>query len=359
MKIVIFCGGYGTRMWPISRKSSPKQFFPLIHGKSFFEITVARFKKKFKPEDIFVSTEEIYKDVLQQAPEIPKENVIGEPERRDNLGAIGLAAAIINKRFPNEVIFFSWCDHIIEDEDKFLDAVIAAGEYAKETGKPVSIDQMPQFPSIHNGWVKIGNTVDEFKGHRIAEIEQHVEKPDLETAKKFFRSDNYLIHTGYDAWRLDVLLENYKKHAPEVYAGLVKIIDSMGTNLWETELYREYHKFEKQSIDYGIFQKIPAKERVTIPLDFGWKDSGTWQLFYESFATKENPNVTEGSEITLIDSSGNLIIGAGKKMISVIGLSNIAVIDTADGLLVCDLNKTAQVKDLFTTLEKEKPEYVE
>ena len=360
MKIVIFCGGYGTRMWPVSRKSSPKQFYPLIGGKSFFQITVARFKKKFKPEDIFVSTESKYvKFVHDQAPEIPKENVIGEPERRDNLGAIGLAAAIINKRFPNEVIFLSWSDHIIDKETDFLKAVIASGEYAKETGRPVSIDQMPTFPSVHNGWVKLGKTSDEFKGHRIVEIEKHVEKPDLETAKKYFNSDSYLIHTGYESWRTDVFLEYYKKYAPEVYKGLMKIVVSMGTKMWETELYREYHKFEKVSIDYGLFEKIPSHERLTIPLDFGWRDSGTWGLFYESFATAKNPSVVEGSQAEFIDSNNNLVIGPAKKMISIIGLSNIAVIDTPDGLLVSDMEDTPKVKDLFAKLEKEKPEFVD
>lgn len=347
-------------MWPVSRKTSPKQFFPLIGGKSFYQITVERFKKRFKAEDIFVSTERSYVDFArEQAPEIPLENIIGEPERRDNLGAIGLATAIIHKKFPNEVVFLSWCDHVITKEDLFLDAVIAAGEYATETGKPVSIDQEPTFPSTNNGWVKYGATIDEYKKYRIAEIEKHIEKPDLATAKKFFTGKNYLIHTGYEVWRTDTLLGYYEKYQPEVYKGLMKIVDSMDTKMWETELYREYHKFEKVSIDYGLFEKIPSNQRVTIPLDFGWLDSGTWQLFYESFRSTEKPNVIEGADTEFIDSNDNLIIGKPGKEIAVIGLSNVAVIDTDDGLLVADLSATPKVKELFTKLEKEKPQYVE
>ncbi len=360
MKIVIFCGGFGTRMWPASRKSFPKQFFPLIGGKSFFELTVHRFKKAFKPEDIFISTEDRYLEfVRKQAPEIPKKNLIAEPERKDNLGAIGLATAIINARYPGEAIFFSWADHIIDKEELFLKVAKLAGKYTEETGKPISIDQMPSYPSIHNGWVKMGASVDEVSGHEIFEIEKHVEKPDLATAKKLFKSGNYLIHTGYDCWRSDILLSYYEKYAPEVYKGLMKIMNKLNTPMWETELFREYHKFEKISIDYGLYEKIPSRERVTIPLDFGWRDAGTWQLFYEAFATEAKPDVTEGAEVNFIESKGNLVIGPGKKMISIIGLNNVAVIDTANGLLVCDLNKTAQVKELFGKLEKEKPEYVE
>src|SRR3989344_4618093 len=137
MKIVIFCGGYGTRMWPASRKSYPKQFYPLIKGKSFFQMTIARFEKRFKPEDIFISTEEKYKRfVKEQAPEIPYDNLIIEPERRDTLGGVGLVSAVMEKKFPDDVMFFSWSDHFIGEEEEFLNIVCAAGEYCMEFGNP-------------------------------------------------------------------------------------------------------------------------------------------------------------------------------------------------------------------------------
>lgn len=364
MKIVIFCGGYGTRMWPVSRKSSPKQFFPLIGGKSFFQVTVARFEKEFKSEDIYVSTEAKYVDLArQQAPQLPAQNIIGEPERRDNLAACGLATAIIEKRFPGEIIMVSWCDHLIKDESKFLEGVKAAGEYAKETGMIVSIDEEPKYPTTQNGWVKLGETVDEFKRHRIVRIVRHIEKPDLETAKKLFRAHDYLINTGYRAWRTDKMLSYFEEFQPEMYKGLMKIAEvwdkKMSKALKETEVYREYHKFAKDSIEYGIFEKLNGEQRVTIPVNVGWEDAGTWQLFYEAFASARKPNVSEGSLVEFIDAENNLVIGPSRKVISVIGLSDIAVVDTADGLLVCNLSQTGKVKELFTKLEKENPEFVE
>jgi mannose-1-phosphate guanylyltransferase len=133
----------------------------------------------------------------------------------------------------------------------------------------------------------------------------------------------------------------------------------MKPHIKETKIYRIYHSLPKDSVEYGIFEKIEEGKRVTIPVNVGWEDAGTWQLFYEAFASGAKPNVTEGSEVELIDSTNNLVIGPTKKMISIIGLSDIAVIDTPDGLLVSKLNQTGKVKDLFAKLEKESPEYIE
>lgn len=365
MKIVIFCGGYGTRMWPVSRKSSPKQFFPLIGSKSFFQVTVDRFKKQFNPKDIFVSTESKYVEMAKsQTPEIPSENIIGEPERRDNLAAVGLATAIIEKRYPGEIMFVSWSDHLIKNEERFLKSVLVAGEYTKKTGMVVSIDEEPKYPTTQNGWVKLGETIDQYKKHRIVKIVKHIEKPDLETAKKLFRSGGYLINTGYRAWRTDTMLGFYKEYQPKMYKSLTKIADlwdskTVKRHLKETEIYRQYHALPKDSVEYGIFEKINGDNRVTIPVNVGWEDAGTWQLFYEAFASAKRPNVSEGSYLELIDSENNLVVGPEKKLISIIGLSDIAVIDTKDGLLVCNLSETGKVKELFTKLEKEKPEYVD
>src|SRR3972149_9976785 len=249
MKVVIFCGGFGTRMWPVSRKSYPKQFYPLIKGKSFFETTYLRCRKVFKPEDIFVSTEKKYVSfVKKQAPEIPLKNIIAEPERKDNLAAVGLVTAILEKRYPGEVMFVSWCDHFIGNEEVFLRAAIAAGKYAKETGLIVSVNEKPEEPATQNEWVSTGESLAEVDGFNIVSILQTIKRPDIETAKRMFRSDKYLLNTGYRAWRSDVMLSFFEKYQPEMHKGLVKIMDSDGTKYEDTLIYREYHKFEKGNI---------------------------------------------------------------------------------------------------------------
>lgn len=364
MKVVIFCGGYGTRMWPASRKSYPKQFFPIVKGKSFFQTTVSRFKKGFKPQDILVSTEERYvKIIREQAPDIPLKNIISEPERRDTLGAVGLIAALVERRFPGEVMFFSWSDHFVRDEKKFIKIVKAAAEYTKETGRPVSVNEKPTFPSIHNGWIEQDKLATKHKGYSLHEIKRFIEKPDLKTAKKFLKANHkYFIHTGYGAWRADQMLSYYEKIRPEEYKGLVKIMEAWGTKSFKPTLKREYHKFEKVSVDFGLFEKLPSDLRLNIPMHVGWEDAGTWQLFYDAMLEKGEDTVVEGSsEILQLNAFKNLVVGEStkKKIITIVGLKNIAVIDTDDALLVCDLDSTQDVKKVFKELEKDKPKYIE
>ena len=150
MKVVIFVGGHGTRLWPISRKLFPKPFVPLVKGKSFFQMTYARYRKEYSPEDIFISTEDIYVHfVRRQVPEVPRNNIIAEPERKDILAACGLATAVVNKYYPGEPVLISWAKHLIARESVFLNAVVAAGEFAEKTGLIVSVDSKPEFPSVH------------------------------------------------------------------------------------------------------------------------------------------------------------------------------------------------------------------
>src|SRR3989344_5317786 len=229
MKIVIFVGGHGTRLWPISRKSFPKPFVPLVKGKSFFQMTYARYRKEYSPEDIFISTEDIYVHyVRRQVPEVPRNNIIAEPERKDILAACGLATAIVNKYYPGETVLISWAKHLIARESVFLNAVIAAGEFAEKSGLIVSVDSKPEFPSVHNGWVKLGKTLDEINGFKIVEIEKHIEKPKLPLAQKLFKEGGYLINTGYRDWKTDLMLGYYKQFQPAMYEGFVKIFVFLG-----------------------------------------------------------------------------------------------------------------------------------
>lgn len=362
MKIVIFCGGHGTRLWPISRVSFPKPFVPLFVGKSLLQITYERYRKKYEPEDIFISTENRYsKFVREQLPEVPKKNMILEPERKDTLAAYGLAAFIVNKHYPGEPVLFSWAKHLIKDESVFFNILQAAGEFTRESGIGVSIDSTPDFPSVNNGWIKKGESLGELGKSNYFKLEKQVEKPELAIAKKLFVSGGWLIHTGYKVWNVEKLIGYFKEFQPEMFKGLTKIVDSIGTKLYETELYREYHKFPKTSIDYGILEKMPSDSFVTVEADMGWEDVGiSWETFYRGLVNGKSNNVVEGGiETEYVDSDNNLVIGPRNKVVGIVGLSDIVVIDTYDGLLVCKLSESQRVKELYEKLEKDKPEYVD
>ena len=362
MKVVIFVGGHGSRMWPVSRQSFPKPFVPIYKGKSFFQIAYSMFRKVYDPEEIFISTGERYISfVRKQAPSVPRTNIIAEPEKKDILAACGLATAIVNKKYPGEAILISWAKQIITKESVFLNAVDAAGEYAEKSGLIVSVDSKPEFPSVDNGWVKLGKQLDKINGFKITLIQKHVEKPKKPMAEKLFKEGGWLINTGFRVWKADVMLDYYKKFQPTMYGGLMKIVDAWGTKNQSKVLKSEYLKFKKDSIEYGIFEKLPGDVRATIAADMGWQDIGiSWEKFYNGLANPNHKSIVEGgADMVQVDADENLIYGPKGKMIGILGLSNIAVIDTTDGLLVCKLDKAQKVKDLYQKLEQNHNEYTE
>lgn len=201
-KALIFCGGVGTRMWPMSRKANPKQFQPLVGDKSMFQVTVERVLKGFLPQDVFVSTGAEYVNfIYQQAPTIPNENIIAEPVRRDTLGAVGLANEIILRRFPNAIVAAIWgADHIVKNEKEFNHCLKLAADYSALHQQLVKIDVKPTFPSIYNGWVRMGKEINCIDGHTVHQFVSFIEKPNLEKAKQLFLDDKNLINTGYLVW---------------------------------------------------------------------------------------------------------------------------------------------------------------
>lgn len=355
MKIVVFSGGTGSRLWPMSRKKNPKQFQLLIGKRSIFQQTLDRLKKGFKTNDIFISTGAEYKKIIkEQAPEIPEENLILEPSRRDTMGAVGLATAYINHKFPKSIMAAIWgSDHLVEDEKAYIRAIKLAEKIASEENKICKIDARPTFPSTYNGWVEIGKHLRKVNGHDVYEFVRFVEKPDEATAKKMFRSIKYLINTGYLVWQTDKMLSLFKKHQKETYDRLQVIMEVTGKKNASSILKREYNKIPKTSADYGIFEKLNKKDVVVIPTDMGWVDIGTWGLLYAGLAKTTGENITQG-KVKIIESKGNLVWSTQNKTIALVGMKNVVVVDSGDSVLVCNRRKTGDVKKLVEQLKKEK-----
>ena len=359
MKAIIFCGGVGTRLWPMSRKSTPKQFQLLIGDNSIFQQTLSRVKQGFEPEDIYISSGEEYKDlIIKQAPEIPLKNLILEPERRDSLAAVGYATAYVDKYHPGATSAAVWgADHLVEDNNAFINALKLAGDLASEEPVIAKIDVRPTFPSTYNGWVEIGKPIKKVNGSDVYEFVRFVEKPNLTNAKKMFRSFKYLINTGYMAWKTDTMLGFFKQYQPSIYKRLEKITASIDTNQEQEVLKKEYPLIEKDSIDYGIFENLKSKDMLVIPSDIGWTDIGTWGLLFAGLSKKETDNVTQGKH-HMIDGQGNLVWSTQGKTITLVGMSNTVVVDSHDAILVCDGSRTGDVKKLVELLKKESPELV-
>lgn len=358
-KALIFCGGVGTRLWPMSRKNHPKQFQPLVGTKSMFEVTVNRVLKGFSPEDIFIATGAEYLEYIkEQAPLIPEENIIAEPVRRDTMGAVGLATKIISEKHPDAIIAAIWgADHIVKDEHEFNLVIKLASAYAQEHSKIVKIDVRPTFPSIHNGWVEMGEVVDSIQERAVHKFVRFIEKPNYEKAKVLFENRNYLINTGYLVWPAKLMLDLYEKYQPETFQILNKIGNGVGNSGLGQLILEQYPLIPKISVDYAIFEKLDDTNTVVIPADLGWTDVGTWQLLYQGLVTNPNTdNLTKG-DVELIDVERSLVYSnVNKKIISVIGVNDICVVDTDDGLIICDIHRTDEIKKLIERLETNKDE---
>lgn len=353
IKVLIMCGGKGTRMWPISNISHPKQFESLLGKKSMFRHTVERVLNGFSASDIYIATSDKFAKFLKkQAPEIPSKNFILEPAMRDNLGAIGLATAVINHRHPDSVMIILWgADHVVQKENEFLKAIKQAATLAYENQVIVHVDTPPSYPSVHNGWIKIGKKIKSVGKLDVYEFIRQVEKPDEETAEEFFRSKEYLIHVGYMATKPSLLLSYYEKYTPEAYKIIIRIQSTIDTDEFQKTLEKEYPKFEKVSVDYGLYEKLPPRSQWELPVDMGWIDVGTWELLYQGLPKDKNGNVIIG-EAHLIDTTNCLIISKNKGIAGMIGLDKMIIVETEEGLLVCPLNQAPKVKRLYNDLSE-------
>lgn len=342
------CGGKGTRMWPISNMSHPKQFEGLLGNKSMFRETIERVLKGFSAQDIFIATSRDFAQFLKdQAPEVPEPNFILEPAMRDNLGAIGLATAVINHRHPGSVIIILWgADHIVQKEAEFITALKCAAQLAQANDVIIHVDTPPTYPSVHNGWIKIGQEIQKIDSRPVYEFVNQIEKPNQAKANELFKDPTYLIHVGYMATKPELLLKYYQQYAPEAYKIIHKIQIHLGTPEYDQILEQEYPKFEKVSVDYGLFEKLPPKSQWELPTDMGWIDVGTWELLYNGLPKDEAGNVLIGESV-LINTHNSLIISQSKQPVGIVGMDNVIIVSSDTGLLVCSLKEAPQVKQLY------------
>lgn len=361
MKIVIFSGGSGTRMWPLSRKNMPKQFQKIVGKNSFIQEMTSIITSGFDPKDVYILTGKTYIDLVKsQVPQIPRENIIGEPEMRDTLAAVSFAAAYLDKKFPGETMAALWgADQIVREKKTLIKALKVAEKLSKKENVIAKVDVHPTFPNIHLGYLQIGKKVDQIDGFDIYEFIRHVEKPDHVTAEKFLESGDYLWNTGYFVWPLKKIMQLLKKHTPKTYRCLVKIQDSVGTKQESKVVAGEYQKIPKVSIDHALFEKLGSEDQLEIPAVLGWTDVGTWNVFKDELAESEELNVVRGEHVDF-DSADCLVYQTNEgKIVATIGLESMIIVDTPDALLICPKARSQDVKKIVQQLkDSEKQHYL-
>lgn len=343
---LIMAGGRGERFWPKSRKNLPKQFLSLTDdGKTMIQLTVERILPLVKMEDIYISTNRDYKELVrQQLPEIPEENILCEPVGRNTAPCIGLGAVHMRKKYEDAVMYVLPSDHLIKYTSIFLSTLTDAGEVAEQGENLVTLGITPDCPETGYGYIKF--LPDQMLG-RAFEVDRFVEKPDLETAKEYVASEQYLWNSGMFIWKVSTILKNLETYLPETYQGLNRIADAIGTEGEELVLEKEFSAFQSESIDYGIMEK--AKNIYILSGSFGWDDVGSWLAVGRIKKSNEFGNVINGNAVTV--DTKNCIIQGGKKLIATVGIEDIIVVDTEDALLICEKDSAGNIKKVLENLK--------
>lgn len=351
MKVVIFAGGVGTRLWPLSRKNTPKQFEKIIGDKSTLQLAFNRLQPDFKPEDIYIATGEKYKKIVySHLPQIPKQNFIFEPEMRDVGPAVGVAMGIVGKDNPDEPVAIVWSDHFVRKERRFREVLSFAKDLVlKNKNLVIFIGQKARFANQNLGWIEYGKEVAQVRGTKIFRFERLIYQPSLESAEKFLEDGNYAWNPGYFVTTPGFLLSQYKKFSPKIWEGIMKIQNSVGNKNYEEVLRKIYPSFEKISFDNAILEKINPENVNVIAADLGWSDVGAWEALKEALQLSVKENVTRG-KVLVEDSLDNLVFNYTDQLIVGIDLKKMIVINTDDVLLVCSKESVPKIKKLVGSL---------
>ncbi len=342
---LIMAGGKGERFWPKSRQSLPKQFLSLTDdGKTMLQLTVERILPLVKMEDIFIATNRAYRGLVQsQLPDLPEENILCEPQGKNTAPCIGLGAVYMAKKYGDAIMLTLPSDHLIKYNSIFLDTLDEACRVAAENHNLVTLGITPDEPETGYGYIKF----DMDRRLRAAyAVERFVEKPDLATAKSYLASEQYLWNSGMFVWKISTILHNLEKYLPDIYAGLCRIGESIGTENEQAVLEREFAAFKSESIDYGVMEK--AKDIYILTGSFGWDDVGSWLAVGRIKKSNEFDNVIDGNVVTV--DTQNCIIQGADKLIAAVGLENMIVVDTADALLICEKQRAGEIKKVLENL---------
>jgi mannose-1-phosphate guanylyltransferase len=349
IRAVIMAGGSGTRFWPLSRKSRPKQFLDIVGAKSMIEETVERLGPLVAPRDILtIADAEQTESLKRLLPGLPRKNFLVEPLARNTAPSLMLVTARVWLDDPEAVVAALAADHLIRDPERFR-TVLEAGALAASKGDHiVTFGIPPTFPSTGYGYIHYAeDKARKVSGERFFPVLEFKEKPDVATAEGFLADGSYLWNSGMFLWRADTFARKLKKHAPEFYPYWERMLGALKKKD-KKALLRVFEEIPALSIDYALMEK--AKGVLVTKGDFGWSDVGAWSSLFDVWPKDEAGNALRGETVAL--DSGNCLVHSPGKLTVLIGVKDLIVIDTGDALLICRKDLDQKVKDIVEILKK-------
>jgi mannose-1-phosphate guanylyltransferase len=353
---VIMAGGIGARFWPMSRTSHPKQFIDILGtGETLIQQTFNRFTKIIDPENIYIVTNEIYRDLIkQQIPGMTEEQIICEPARRNTAPCIAYANYRIYKKDPEAIIVVAPSDHIILKEEIFLQNVTTALEAASGNDWLLTLGIRPSRPDTGYGYIQFTEgTVYEPDPH-LKKVKTFTEKPNLEIAVNFLKSGDFLWNSGIFIWSLKSIMKAFTSFLPDV-----DILFKKGLDLYETPeekgfIAETYPICKSISIDYGIMEA--AGNVYVLAVDFGWSDLGTWGSLYENISRNDDGNAVVGKDVIMYDSRNCIVNMPHDKVVVLQGLTDYIVVESENILLVCRKADEQQIRQFVNDVRLKKGE---
>jgi mannose-1-phosphate guanylyltransferase/mannose-6-phosphate isomerase len=340
------CGGAGTRLWPVSRESMPKQFVPLIDERSTFQQVLGRIADvELFERPIIITNSDFRFIVAEQLRECDIEaDIVLEPMRRDSAMAVAVAAALARERHPEASVLILAADHVVRNVEAFKGACREAAIAAAD-GLIVTFGINPTFPATHYGYIRPGSRVN---GGAALAVEAFVEKPDAETASGYV-AESYLWNSGNFAFRADIMLDEIARYEPEIAAAAKLAVEGIARDLDFLRLPAEpFSQAPKKSIDYAVMER--TDRAAVVPVDLGWSDVGSWSAVWDVMSHDADGNASTGS-VVFHDSRNSLVRSEDAILTAVVGLEDIIVVATPDAVLVTSRDKAEQVKGLVEQLK--------
>lgn len=343
---VIMGGGVGSRFWPYSRESRPKQFLDIFAtGRTLLQMTYDRFSKVVPKENFVVVTNAIYRDlVLEQLPELTPGQILLEPMRRNTAPCIGWATYHIQAKNPNANIVVTPADHLILQEDVFDEAIRRSLDYVHNHPKLVTLGVRPSRPETGYGYIQFTDTEDE----HFVKVKTFTEKPNLEMAKVFYESGEFLWNSGMFAWNVRTILDAFHQHLPSLTSLLDEVKEAYATDEEQERVSGIFSQCPNISIDYAVLEK--ADNVMVLPVDFGWADLGTWGSLYELKRDAPRDNVALHTEALFYEATGNIVSydeDAGDQLVVVQGIDDCIVAQSKGVLLICKRGEEQRIKEFM------------
>jgi mannose-1-phosphate guanylyltransferase len=349
--VAIMAGGIGSRFWPLSRVNYPKQFLDILGtGKTLVQQTFDRFERLVPVENIFVVTANEYLNITrEQLPRIPRENILGEPFRKNTASCIAYISFKLQQIDPDGSLIIAPADHLILSEDKFLDVCKQALDFVNHFNALITIGIKPTYPNTGYGYIQ-HDGLEAIPS--IYKVKTFTEKPNKELAQTFISSGDFLWNSGIFVWQIKRGIEGFKKHLPEMYELFYSEQDRLNTPQESAAIESIYPQCTNISIDFGMMEK--ADNVYVIPASFGWSDLGTWNSAWENMEKDYLENAVAGRNVIVFDTTKCVVHVPDEKLVVLQGLDDYIVTDTKDVLLICHKEKEQEIKEYVAEVKRNK-----